>query len=68
MWTPNITTPVVKLLSHRGPVNALAFDPSGHYMATAGVASYSWCGLLFMVWPLIHGVASFVAECLAFFP
>ena len=36
MWTPNITTPVVKMLSHRGPVNAVAFDPSGHYMATAG--------------------------------
>lgn len=36
MWTPNITTPVVKMLSHRGPVNAVAFDPSGHYMASAG--------------------------------
>lgn len=24
MWTPNITTPVVKLLTHRGPVRALA--------------------------------------------
>lgn len=36
MWTPNISTPVVKMLCHRGPVNALAFDPSGHYMVTAG--------------------------------
>lgn len=36
MWTPNITTPVVKMLCHRGPINALAFDVSGHYMVTAG--------------------------------
>eukprot|EP00983_Pelagomonas_calceolata_P123811 1161046-Pelagomonas_calceolata.AAC.7 len=54
MWTPNITTPVVKMLSHRGPVNAVAFDPSGHYMASAaeeertrlalgsGVCSTAW--------------------------
>ena len=37
MWTPNITTPVVKMLCHRGPVNAVAFDLSGHYMVTAGM-------------------------------
>ncbi|PNW74954.1 hypothetical protein CHLRE_12g502800v5 [Chlamydomonas reinhardtii] len=36
MWTPNITTPVVKMLCHQGPVTALAVDPSGTYMATAG--------------------------------
>lgn len=36
LWTPNITTPVVKMLCHRGAVNALAFDASGRYMVTAG--------------------------------
>jgi hypothetical protein len=36
MWTPNITTPVVKMLCHRGPVKAVAVDPTGHQMVTAG--------------------------------
>ncbi|KAF8069492.1 utp7 [Scenedesmus sp. PABB004] len=37
MWTPNITTPVVKMLCHRGAVRALAVDPTGHQLVTAGV-------------------------------
>lgn len=36
MWTPNITTPVVKMLVHKGPVSALAVDPTGHHLVTAG--------------------------------
>lgn len=36
MWTPNITTPVVKMLCHRGPITALAVDAGGHHMVTAG--------------------------------
>jgi hypothetical protein len=36
MWTPNISTPVVKMLTHRGPVTALAVDPTGHQLVTAG--------------------------------
>eukprot|EP00878_Enallax_costatus_P038910 GHUV01044402.1.p1 GENE.GHUV01044402.1~~GHUV01044402.1.p1 ORF type:complete len:145 (+),score=17.92 GHUV01044402.1:184-618(+) len=36
MWTPNITTPVVKMLCHRGAVKALAVDPTGHHLVTAG--------------------------------
>lgn len=39
MWTPNITTPVVKMLCHQGPITAMAVDPSGTYMATAGADS-----------------------------
>uniref|UniRef100_A0A7S0WQI7 BING4 C-terminal domain-containing protein n=1 Tax=Chlamydomonas leiostraca TaxID=1034604 RepID=A0A7S0WQI7_9CHLO len=39
MWTPNITTPVVKMLCHRGAISALAFDLTGRYMVTAGVDS-----------------------------
>lgn len=37
MWTPNLTTPAVKMLCHRGPVRALAVDPTGHYLVTSGV-------------------------------
>lgn len=36
MWTPNITTPVVKMLCHKGAVSALAVDPTGHQLVTAG--------------------------------
>jgi hypothetical protein len=36
MWTPNITTPVVKMLCHRGAVTAVAVDPTGHQLVTAG--------------------------------
>lgn len=36
MWTPNITTPVVKMLCHHGPVRAAAVDHGGHYLVTAG--------------------------------
>ncbi|GLC43907.1 hypothetical protein PLESTB_000921800 [Pleodorina starrii] len=39
MWTPNLTTAAVKMLCHKGPVKALALDPSGTYLATAGVDS-----------------------------
>lgn len=41
LWSPNMTTPHVKLLAHRGPVTAIAIDPSensvGRYCATAGL-------------------------------
>lgn len=41
MWSPNLTTPHVRLLAHRGPVTAMAVDPSersaGRYCATAGL-------------------------------
>jgi hypothetical protein len=36
MWTPNITTPLVKMLCHKGAVTALAVDPTGHQLVTAG--------------------------------
>jgi len=36
MWTPNLTSPVVKMLCHYGPVRAVAVDGSGRYMATSG--------------------------------
>ncbi|BDA41031.1 WD repeat-containing protein 46 [Coccomyxa sp. Obi] len=36
MWTPNVTTAVVKMLCHRGPVRALATDAQGMHMVTAG--------------------------------
>lgn len=41
LWSPNLTTPHVKLLAHRGPVASIAVDPSEHsagrYCATAGL-------------------------------
>ncbi|ORY32070.1 WD40-repeat-containing domain protein [Naematelia encephala] len=41
LWSPNLTTPHVKLLAHRGPVTSIAVDPSeasaGRYVATSGM-------------------------------
>jgi U3 small nucleolar RNA-associated protein 7 len=37
MWTPNMPDPVVKMLCHKGPVNALDVDISGHYMYTSAL-------------------------------
>ena len=37
MWSPNISTPLVKMLCHRGPVNSLAVDTGGRYMVTSGM-------------------------------
>lgn len=37
MWAPNVSTPVVKMLTHRGPVRALAVKRDGNYMVTTGM-------------------------------
>jgi U3 small nucleolar RNA-associated protein 7 len=39
MWTPNMSTSVVKLLCHWGPIEAIAFDPEGFNMVTTGMDS-----------------------------
>lgn len=36
LWSPNSTTPLVKIQAHRGPVRALDIDREGRYMVTAG--------------------------------
>jgi len=36
LWSPNSTTPLVKLLAHRGPVRSVAVDREGRYMVSAG--------------------------------
>uniref|UniRef100_A0A6A7G7H8 BING4CT-domain-containing protein n=1 Tax=Hirondellea gigas TaxID=1518452 RepID=A0A6A7G7H8_9CRUS len=36
LWSPNMTTPVVKMLCHKGPIQALAVDSGGRYMVTTG--------------------------------
>ncbi|XXQ33869.1 BING4 C-terminal domain-containing protein [Plasmodiophora brassicae] len=36
LWTPNITTPVVTMLCHKGPVQAVAIGRDGYTMATSG--------------------------------
>mmetsp|Transcript_15152 Transcript_15152/g.40657 ORF Transcript_15152/g.40657 Transcript_15152/m.40657 type:complete len:591 (+) Transcript_15152:182-1954(+) len=37
MWSPTSSTPLVKLLCHRGSVSSLAVLPDGQRMATAGL-------------------------------
>ena len=32
-----MSTPLVRMLCHRGPVSALAVDPEGRYMASSGL-------------------------------
>ncbi|KAK3649071.1 putative U3 small nucleolar RNA-associated protein 7 [Elasticomyces elasticus] len=36
LWSPNSSTPLVKLLAHRGPVRSLAVDREGRYMVSTG--------------------------------
>ncbi|KAG5460374.1 MAG: WD40-repeat-containing domain protein [Olpidium bornovanus] len=36
LWSPSVSTPLVKMLTHKGPVNAVAVDLSGKYMVTSG--------------------------------
>ncbi|RUS21227.1 hypothetical protein BC937DRAFT_93282 [Endogone sp. FLAS-F59071] len=37
LWSPNMSTPLVKMLTHRGPVQAMAVGHTGQYMATSGL-------------------------------
>lgn len=37
LWSPSVPEPLVRVLCHRGAVRALAVDPSGTYMASAGL-------------------------------
>ncbi|KAI8074612.1 WD40-repeat-containing domain protein [Gongronella butleri] len=37
MWSPTMTTPLVKMLCHKATVKAVAVDNAGRYMATAGL-------------------------------
>jgi U3 small nucleolar RNA-associated protein 7 len=36
LWSPNSTTPLAKMLAHRGPVRALGVDREGRYMVSTG--------------------------------
>ncbi|XP_054663652.1 WD repeat-containing protein 46 [Grus americana] len=36
LWSPNVSEPLVRMLCHRGALRALAVDPTGTYMASAG--------------------------------
>ncbi|RKF57703.1 putative U3 small nucleolar RNA-associated protein 7 [Erysiphe neolycopersici] len=36
LWSPNSTTPLAKILAHRGPVRAIGIDREGRYMVSAG--------------------------------
>ena len=37
LWSPNMHTPLVKLLCHRGPLTAVAVETGGWYMVTAAM-------------------------------
>ena len=37
LWSPSISTPLVKMLCHQGPVQSIAVDNGGNYMATTGL-------------------------------
>lgn len=39
LWSPSMGKPLVKMLSHKGPVTSIAVDRRGYYMATAGMDS-----------------------------
>lgn len=41
LWSPTVTSPLVSMLAHRGPVRAMAVDVSGNYMATTGMDGYA---------------------------
>lgn len=36
LWSPNSTTPLVKIQAHRGPVRSIAIDNEGRYMVSTG--------------------------------
>ncbi|KAI9869491.1 MAG: Small subunit (SSU) processome component [Trichoglossum hirsutum] len=36
LWSPNSTTPLIKMLAHHGPVRSIAVDREGRYMVSAG--------------------------------
>jgi U3 small nucleolar RNA-associated protein 7 len=36
LWSPSSSTPLVKLLAHRGPVRSLSIDREGRYMVSTG--------------------------------
>ncbi|CAO3622847.1 unnamed protein product [Cunninghamella blakesleeana] len=37
LWAPTMSTPLVKMMCHKGAVKAVAVDKGGHYMATSGL-------------------------------
>ncbi|XP_074021186.1 LOW QUALITY PROTEIN: WD repeat-containing protein 46 [Numenius arquata] len=37
LWSPSVPEPLARVLCHRGALRALAVDPTGTYMATAGL-------------------------------
>ncbi|ORZ35933.1 WD40-repeat-containing domain protein [Catenaria anguillulae PL171] len=49
MWSPTTSTPLVKMLTHKGALTAIAVDPTGRHMATSGVDGQV------KLWDLRHG-------------
>ncbi|XP_055352442.1 WD repeat-containing protein 46-like [Paramacrobiotus metropolitanus] len=60
LWSPNVSEPLVKFLSHESAVRALDIDSSGRFMATAG------CDRKMKIWDLrmyrpLHEISVFQA-------
>lgn len=36
LWSPNMPTPLVKMFTHKGPVQSISIDREGKYMVSAG--------------------------------
>jgi U3 small nucleolar RNA-associated protein 7 len=36
IYSPSVSTPLVKMLCHRGPITSLAVDAAGYTMVTGG--------------------------------
>jgi U3 small nucleolar RNA-associated protein 7 len=36
LWSPTVSSPLVKMFVHRGPVKSMSIDSSGNYLATSG--------------------------------
>jgi len=39
LWSPSMSSPLVKMLCHKAPIQSIAIDNGGYYMATAGLDS-----------------------------
>lgn len=37
MWSPNMSTPLVSMLCHRGPANTIAYDPESVHKVPDGM-------------------------------
>ncbi len=54
LWSPNVTSPLVKIMAHKGPVTALALDPTGKYLVPPALILTKGHMLLCICYPCIY--------------